>query len=159
MIQNWIKIAFRSYRKNLLFTIINILGLTIGMVGIILVSLYWNDELAYNQWNPNKDEVYAVSHRFNWSGKETYLSISAIPEGPAIKENFPEVEDYMACSWLNNGIVNTGNKSMFLEDYLPATSNFFDFFPFEFLYGSPKNSLTDLQSIVISEDWMKQLYD
>lgn len=159
MIQNWIKIAFRSYQKNLLFTMINILGLTIGMVGIILVSLYWNDELAYNQWNPNKDEVYAVSHRFNWSGKETYLSSSAVPEGPAIRENFPEVEDFMACSWLNNGIVSTGNKSMFLEDYLPATSNFFDFFPFEFLYGTPKNSLTDLQSIVISEDWMNQLYD
>lgn len=159
MIQNWIKIAFRSYRKNLLFTMINILGLTIGMVGIILVSLYWNDELAYNQWNPNKDEVYAVSHRFNWSGKETYLSSSAVPEGPAIRENFPEVEDFMACSWPRNGIVTTGNKSMFLEDYLPATSNFFDFFPFEFLYGTPKNSLTDLQSIVISEDWMNQLYD
>lgn len=159
MINNWIKIAFRSYRKNLLFTAINILGLTLGMVGIILVTLYWNDELSYNQWNPNKEEVYSVAHRFNWSGKENYMAISTVPEGPAIKETFPEVEDFLVCSWLSRGIVKTENKSIFLENYLPVTPNFFDFFPFEFLHGSPTNALSDLQSIVISEDWMKQLYD
>lgn len=159
MINNWFKIAFRSFRKNLLFTTINILGLTVGMVGIILVSLYWNDELNYNQWNPNKEEIYSVGHSFDWSGKATYMSIASFPEGPTIKETFSEVEDFMASSWLQNSVVKTENRSIFLEDLLPVTSNFFEFFPFEFIYGNAKGSLSDLQSVVISEEWMNQLYD
>ena len=159
MINNWIKITFRNFRKNGFFTIINVLGLTIGMVGIILVSLYWNDELNYNQWNPHKEEIYSVAHQFDWSGKPSYMSIASIPEGPSIKETFSEVKDFMACGWTRNDVIKTENHSIYLEGYLPATSNFFDFFPFEFLHGNAKNSLADLQSIVISEDWMNQLYD
>ncbi|WP_159447450.1 ABC transporter permease [Moheibacter sediminis] len=138
---------------------INILGLTVGMVGIILVSLYWNDELNYNQWNPNREEIYSIGHQFDWSGKATYMSIASIPEGPTIKETFSEVEDFMACSWLSNAVVKTENRSLYLENYLPVTPNFFDFFPFEFIHGNAKGALSDLQSIVISEDWMNQLYD
>lgn len=159
MIYNWIKIAFRSYRKNIFFTMVNVLGLSIGMVGIILVTLYWNDELRYDQWNPHKNEIYAVVHEFNWSGKKNFEAISTIPEGPTIQENFSEVEDFLACSWLRNGIVKTESKSMYLKGYLAVSKNFFEFFPFEFLHGSASNSLADLESIVISEDWMNQLYD
>jgi putative ABC transport system permease protein len=159
MFQNWILIAFRNYRKNLFFTLINILGLTIGIVGILLVSLYWNDELSYNQWNPEKDEVYAISHEFDWSGKKSYMSIATIPEGPAIKETFQEVEDYLVIGWLRQNMVKTETKSVFLKDLLPVTENFFEFFPFEFIHGTPQNALENPQNIVISEEWMNVLYD
>lgn len=159
MLKNWIKIAFRSYRKNLLFTMINILGLTVGMVGIILVSLYWNDELAYNQWNPNKDEIYSVAHEFQMSGKKHYQTMSAVPLGPAINETFPEVTGFMVSqTFSRSDLVKTEEKSVFMDGMLSATANFFDYFPFEFLYGSAENAVKDLQSIAISEKWMKELY-
>lgn len=159
MFQNWILIAFRNFRKNLFFTLINILGLTIGIVGILLVSLYWNDELSYNQWNPQKDNVYAISHEFDWSGKKSYMSIATIPEGPAIAETFQEVEDYLVVGWLKQSMVKTESKSVFLTDNLPVTKNFFDFFPFEFLYGTPQNALENPHNIAISEEWMNLLFD
>jgi putative ABC transport system permease protein len=159
MFKNWMTIAFRNFRKNVFFTLINIVGLTIGMVGIILVSLYWNDELSYNQWNSEKENVYAISHEFNWSGNASYTSIATIPEGPAIKESFPEVDDYLVVGWLRSGMVKSDKKSIFLKDYLPVTENFFDFFPFEFIHGNSKNAFHNLQSIVISEDWMNSLYE
>jgi putative ABC transport system permease protein len=159
MLKNWTLIAFRNFRKNLFFTLINILGLTIGMVGIILVSLYWNDELMYNQWNPEKENVFAVSHEFDWSGTSSYMSISPIPEGPAIKETFDEVEDYLVVGWLRNGVVKTDNKTVYLKDYLPVTPNFFSFFPYDFIYGSGSNALANQQSIAISDEWMEALYD
>ncbi|MFA5619614.1 MAG: ABC transporter permease [Weeksellaceae bacterium] len=159
MITNWIKIAFRSYRKNLLFTIINILGLTMGMVGIILVTLYWNDELSYNQWNPNKEEVYSVAHEIEMAGRKTYQTMSTVPLGPAVKETFPEVTDFMASrTFPISRLIKTEEKSVFKDGILPTTPNFFQFFPFEFLYGSAENAIKDIQSIAISEDWMKELY-
>jgi len=159
MIQNWIKIAFRSYRKNLLFTMINILGLTIGMVGVILVSLYWNDELAYNQWNPNKDEVYAVSHEFNRSGELTYQLISTVPEGPAIVENFQEVEDMLVTSsYQKSDLIQQGNIAVYKDKILTASPNFFEFFPFDFIEGHSHNAIENLQSAAISEDLKKELF-
>lgn len=158
MFNNWIKIAFRSFQKNVFHTSINCIGLTIGMIGVILVSLYWKDELSFNQWNPNKEEIYSIAHEFNNSGKTEYSTVSTIPEGPLIKETFAEVEDYLPIGWLRNSVVVVNDQSTYLKDLLTVGENFFEFFPFEFIYGQPQNSLKDLQNIVISEEWMNELF-
>ena len=57
----WFKIFFRNAKKNWLNISINILGLTLGLAGLIVVLLYINDEESYNKWNPNKDNIYRAS--------------------------------------------------------------------------------------------------
>jgi putative ABC transport system permease protein len=64
MLQNWIKIAFRNFAKNKLATFINILGLTLGLIGLVLTILYWADQNKYDQWNPNKNDVYTLAHGY-----------------------------------------------------------------------------------------------
>ena len=61
MLQIWFKIFFRNQQKNWLNTLINISGLTLGLAGLLIVLLYLNEEKSYNQWNPNKDDVYRVN--------------------------------------------------------------------------------------------------
>ncbi len=155
MINNWIKIAFRNFAKNKLAAFINIFGLTIGMVGVILTILYWKDELSYNQWNPEKDNVYQVVHQMDdgdiWSS-------GTIPEGPKLKEKFPEITDYLYLDWMTGALVESNGKSTYLNGLLSTTSNFFDFFPFEFTEGSAKGILNDLQSVAISQEWKNQLF-
>ncbi len=155
MIKNWIKIAFRNFAKNKLAAFINIFGLTIGMVGVILTILYWKDELSYNQWNSEKDDVYQVVHQM---GEGDIWSSGTIPEGPKLKEKFPEVIDYLYLDWMTGAIVESNGKSNYLNGLLGTSSTFFEFFPFEFLEGSPKGVLNDLQSIVISQKWKNQLF-
>lgn len=154
MIKNWIKIAFRNFAKNKLATFINVFGLTLGLVGVILTILYWKDELSFNQWNPERNEVYNVVHDM---GDEIW-STATIPEGPKMKETFPEIQDFLYLNWQDDELVQTNGKSFYMNNLLPATSNFFEFFPFEFVEGSSQNALADLQSIAISTKWAKSLY-
>jgi len=154
MIKNWIKIAFRNFAKNKLATFINVFGLTLGLVGVILTILYWKDELSFNQWNPERNEVYQVVHDM---GDEIWSS-ATIPEGPKMKETFPEIQDFLYLDWQDDELVQTNGKSFYMNNLLPATSNFFEFFPFEFVEGSSQNALADLQSIAISTKWAKSLY-
>lgn len=155
MFKNWIKIAFRNFAKNKLAAFINIFGLTIGIVGVILTILYWKDELNYNQWNDQKDNVYQVVHDM---GGGSVWSSGTIPQGPKMKEMFPEVQDYLYINWMNNALVQAEGKSVYLEGFLPATSNFFEFFPFKFIEGSAKNVLDNQQNIVISKKWANQFF-
>ena len=154
LIKNWIKIAFRNFTKNKLATFINVFGLTLGLVGVILTILYWKDELSFNQWNPERNEVYNVVHDM---GDEIW-STATIPEGPKMKETFPEIQDFLYLNWQDDELVQTNGKSFYMNNLLPATSNFFEFFPFEFVEGSSQNALADLQSIAISTKWAKSLY-
>lgn len=156
MLYNWIKIAFRNFAKNKIATTINVFGLTIGMLAIILSFLYWKDELNYNQWNPYKNEVHQVIHDVGDS--DGLWSTAVYPEGPTLKERFPEVTDYLYIEWQEGALIRKGNTSTYLYGLYPATSNFFEFFPFEFTEGSPNNALSDLQSIAISEKWKAQLF-
>lgn len=156
MINNWIKIAFRNLAKNKLAAFINIFGLTIGMVGVILTILYWKDELSYNQWNPQKENIYQVVHDM---GNGDIWSSGTIPQGPKMKEMFPEVQDYLYISWMGNTLVQSGKKSVYMNGFLPAAANFFEFFPFKFTEGSSKDILSNQQNIAISKKWATQLFD
>ena len=130
MIQNWIKTAFRNFSKNKLAAFINVFGLTIGMVGIILTILYWKDELSYNQWNPESNQVYQVIHDM---GDDEIWSTATIPEGPKMKETFPEIQDFLYLDWQDSELVQTQGKSYYMDGLMPASSNFFEVLP------SPKN--------------------
>jgi putative ABC transport system permease protein len=60
MLHNWIKIAFSNYYKNWLTTLINLLGLSMGLTIFLLVFLNWQDEKSYEKWVPNKENIYFV---------------------------------------------------------------------------------------------------
>ena len=58
MLRNWIKIALSNYKRNLLSTVINLFGLTIGLTGFMLILMHWQDEKSYEAWNPGKENIY-----------------------------------------------------------------------------------------------------
>ncbi|MEO8535412.1 MAG: hypothetical protein ABI441_16765, partial [Flavobacterium sp.] len=63
MISNWFKIFVYHLKQNKLFSFLNVLGLSIGIAGIIFAILYWNNENAYDQWNPEKENSYQVLNK------------------------------------------------------------------------------------------------
>ena len=58
MLKNWTNLFIYHIKNNKLFTILNVLGLSIGIAGLIFATLYWNDEHSYNAWNPGKEKVF-----------------------------------------------------------------------------------------------------
>ncbi|MEE9407848.1 MAG: ABC transporter permease [Polaribacter sp.] len=156
MLKTWFKIFFRNSKKNWLNLVINILGLTVGFAGLLLVLLYFNDEQSYNAENLNVDEIYRVIHKM--SDGDIWAS-STNAEGVKYKEDIPEINDfYLSNAWLNSSVVKIDGKQLFIEDILKGTSNFFSFFPFEILEGSSETFVKGKNHIAISEKQAKNLF-
>ena len=152
----WFKIFFRNSQKNWLNLLINILGLTVGFAGLLIVLLYFNNEKSYNAWNPNKDVIYKVIHKMTngdiWGVSNAY-------EGKVFKEEIPEVTDfYMSRSWYYSEIIKIENNTIFCEDILEGDAQFFDFFPFKIIAGSVKKFKEAKNTIALSKKQAIQFF-
>lgn len=156
MIKNWLKIAFFNYRKNWLSTIINILGLSVGLCVFLLIYIHWQDEKSYEQHNLNKDNIYLVENK---SGDLGTMVVSSYPELSVSKEKFSDIEDYtIANIWAGYKVrLMAGGKSAFVTS-CRASDSVFDFFPFERVAGSFKNAISDKSKIALSEETAKSLF-
>ncbi|MDQ1095338.1 MULTISPECIES: ABC transporter permease [Chryseobacterium] len=156
MLKNWLKIAFINYRKNWLSTLINILGLSVGLCVFLLIFIHWQDEKSYEQWIPGKENIYLVENKISDFGT---MVVSSYPELAVSKEKFPEIEDYtIANIWSNYKVrLISGSKSAFVSS-CRASDSFFDFFPLEKVAGSYKDAISDKTKITISEDTAKMLF-
>ncbi|MBS7255322.1 ABC transporter permease [Flavobacterium branchiicola] len=156
MLKNWINIFIYHTKNNKFFTALNVLGLSIGIAGLVFAILYWNDEQSYDQWNPNKDNVFLVANQMD---PTTYWASSSAPIGPTIKNISPEVESYCYVNGnYDNEIIHYDGKKIQSDKILIAQKNFFDYFPYQFIEGNPKTSIPDANSICLSEDLAAQLF-
>lgn len=154
MIKNWIRIFLYQLRNNKLFTLLNVLGLSIGMAGLIFAILYWNDEYSYNDWNPEKENVYLV---VNDLGKDVIWANSPGPLGIHLNKEFPEVDShcYLNMGYYHEIIQYKAKKESFL--IIDAQKNFFEYFPFTFIQGNPQTCLS-VSSIAVSDVLAKKLF-
>ncbi|MBB1138831.1 ABC transporter permease [Myroides sp. WP-1] len=133
MISNWFKLYFRHFKKSFWFSILNILGLAIGMAALIIVLFYWKNEHSFDQWNPNKDIVYEVegteeSYFKAWFPAPVANQLEKIP-------TIVEAYNFSYTSSSKTSIVVEG-KADFLYNVEEKQANFFEFYPFVAIYGS-----------------------
>jgi putative ABC transport system permease protein len=154
MLKNWIKIYLYNVKANKFFTVLNIFGLSLGIAGLVFALLYWNDEHAYNAWNPEKDKVFQV---VNDIGDDMIWSTSVAPMGPHLAK-MSEVEAYCYTNtWYFDEVVKYGQKKEQVK-IMDVQANFFSFFPFEFIKGSPKTAIQGNTTIAISDELAQRLF-
>ncbi len=156
MLKNWLKIAFINYGKNWLSTIINILGLSVGLCVFLLIFIHWQDEKSYENWIPNKENIYLVENSNAAFGK---LITSSYPELAVSTEKFNEIENFAIVNlWKDYKIrLISGGKSVFTTN-AKVTDDFFEFFPYEKVAGDLKNAVNGDGKIAISEETAKVLF-
>ncbi len=156
MTQTWFKIFFRNSKKNWLNIVVNILGLTMGFAGLLLVLLYLHDEQSYNANNPNVNEVYRTIHKM--SDGDIWDSSTSV-EGAKYKEEIPEINDiYLSNGWMQSTIVKINGKQVYVEDILEGMPSFFEFFPFPIVEGSAETFENAKNHVAISEQQAKILF-
>lgn len=156
MLKNWTHLFIYHIKNNKLFTFLNVLGLAIGIGGLLFAILYWNDEHSYNEWNSEKELVYQVQTNLG-SGMVWPHSVAGIE--PYLKVNFPEVQEYFYTdNWYEPTVVKFEDKKEIVDKLLTVQSNFFNFFPFKFKYGSAKNTLNEEESILISDEVAERVF-
>lgn len=150
MLKSYLTIALRSLWKNRLHTFINILGLSLGVASCVLIVLFVKDEWTFDTFHAKADRIYRVYVKENWGkDQEFFNTVTPYPMGPALVENFEEVEKQVRI--LNtNGMVKR-NDELLTETLTIAGQDFFSVFDFEIIRGSKKNALAAQNGIVLTE--------
>ncbi len=161
MFRNYIKIALRNLQKNKAFSIINILGLAVGIATFIFILQYIGFEKSVNQFHTNLPKIHRVLSESKEGGTHEYTYAAL---APAAKENFGEVEGYCRMAGgIANGIVGVSGEDSksaksFREDGMfYAEGNFFDFFSFPILEGNAQ-ALKEPFTVAISEKYAKKYF-
>jgi len=151
MFKNYLKSAFRNITRNKFYSFLNILGLAIGIAAFIFIFLYIQDELSFDRYHESSSNIYRVESNFNISGKHETFAIVPTPMGPALKLEYPEVEEM--CRFLNTGntLFKYGNKEFYEDNFYFTDSTIFQIFTHKLLTGNPTTCLVEPQSIVIDQ--------
>ncbi|MEO9803961.1 MAG: ABC transporter permease [Reichenbachiella sp.] len=160
MLKNYFKIALRTLIKNKTYALINILGLSIGITCASLILFYVEDELTYDQFNTQHEQIYRVveSDHSDPSAVEYYGQTSPAV-ATAMKNDVPGVNDFTRVYQPggHRDILWNGDKVQ-VRTYIVGEANFFDFFDFEFVAGDKQGALKDHNSVVLSESAARQFF-
>ena len=159
MYSNYLKIAFRNLVKNKVYSLINIVGLSIGLTAAILILLYVKDEVSYDRFHTKSPNIYrVVSDWYKPDGSIGHHDgLSSNLQGPIFKEKIPEIEAFVRYSSVFRDIRANGEVKGYEMNY--TDSNFFSVFDFPIIAGNPKTALTKPNCVVISEDIALKFYN
>jgi len=157
MVRNYFKVAFRNLLRNKAFSLINISGLAIGMASAILILLWIQNEVSYDQFHEKKDRIHEAWNRSVFSGKLQSWNTTPKVLARTLERDFPEVEQAVRVNWSNNFLFSVGEKRLMVQGNI-VDSNFLNVFSFPLLHGDVKTALMDMHSIVLTEKLAKKLF-
>jgi len=157
MLSNYFKIALRVFARQKLFSFINITGLAIGLASFLLISLYVNHELSYDQFFTNAHRIYRVAATLHLESGPSIRALTSPPMAGIIHEDFPEVEKVVRISRSFRPL-SFQEKTFFDTKLYVADSTFFDLFDFSFAAGNKANALSQPNSIVLTAQAAKKYF-
>ncbi len=154
MIRNYIKMAWRTAIRQKQFTILNILGLSIGIATCFMIGLYVYSEMTYDAFHEKADRIYRVNQPNIWRNWDNLASNTGPNVAIALRNDAPEFEEVTRLLSIGNQIVRSEHNneiSIYNEQqYFAAEENFFKVFSFEFLQGSPA-AMAEPMSLVMTK--------
>lgn len=152
MFKNYLKVALRIMQRNKMFSIINIAGLAIGLTCVVLLVLWIQDEVSYDQFHQDIDRIYLTAAHVRKSDVE-YIDSSSVPGvGPLLEEVFPEIEESSRFLYGRRSYVIRFKDKVFTENRVfHGDPESLTLLTFPLTRGNPETALRDPNSIVISE--------
>jgi putative ABC transport system permease protein len=160
MIRHFLKITLRNLGRQKVLSVINVSGLSIGLACFILFLLYAVSEFSYDSFHVNKDDIYRVYRHSlpKGDGAADYDPYVPMPLGPALKQDMPDIKNYvrMQQGWSAGRVKANGRMSM--QSISFADPQFFSIFSFPLRSGNPATVLQDQRSIVLTEEIATELF-
>jgi putative ABC transport system permease protein len=155
MFKNYFKIIIRTILKRKAFTLINLFGLATGMAVCLLLVLYIQNELGYDNFQERGDQIYRLALERKYPGRSAIRGHIPQSIGQAVKKEFPEVLESTRVLNISNNIeglkITVGEKSFIEKEALMADSNFFRVFTGNFLQGDINTALEKPGTVVLTE--------
>lgn len=150
MFTSTFKIAVRNLLRDISYSLINILGLTIGITGSLFLILYVYDDLSFDRYHEKADRIYRISSRITEPDDAFNWSVTQLPLSPQIKQDYPEVEESTRLIQSGRHLYKHEEAEFFEEEVSYADSTVFDIFTWPLVEGDPKTALTQPNSIVLT---------
>ncbi len=155
MLKNYLKVAWRSLIRNFSFSLINILGLAIGMASAILILLWVQNEMSHDRFHAKKDRLYRLNNRDSHNGEIWAWNNTPKPMVPALKQEYPDVEDAVR---VNDArfLITVGDKHLNLDGIF-TDPGFLTTFSFPMAQGQT-SALNGNYNIVLTQKGAKKLF-
>lgn len=159
MFSNYLKTAWRNLLKNKVFSLINILGLAIGLCCFLLISMYVLDELSFDKYNEKSGRIVRVHSDIRFGGSDLPLAVSPDIMGATLKKDYPEVEEY-ARLYTSSGskLVKKGADFINEQAVGHADSTIFKVFTLPVIAGDPNTALNEPNTVVITENTARKYF-
>ena len=151
MLKNYFKVAFRNLLGKKFYSIINVLGLAIGLTCCLLIFLYVQHELSYDKFHTQGDRIYRLVTNLITPTETLKAGTTTPPMAATLQADFPEVEKIVRL-YNTNFLLEKGDLRFQEDNALMVDSAFFEVFDFKLLQGSPHTALVTPFSIVLTED-------
>ncbi|KAA6430432.1 FtsX-like permease family protein [Dyadobacter flavalbus] len=155
MLTNYLKIALRNLVKNKTYSLINIIGLALGMAVSVLMLIFVMHEFSYDKFHINNARIYRILAQIKMGDSDMQFTSFSAKLGPALKEYNPQVQDYVRVKPAYQKVVirnpEKGGELFYEQHFLFADPSFFKVFSFELREGNPATMLEGPFTMVISE--------
>src|SRR5688572_7320051 len=146
MLKNLLLIAIRNFKKDKWYSLLNVLGLTIGITFSLFLIFYITDELSYDRYHKKADRIYRIVSYIQERDKNTNWTLTQLPLAATLKKDFPEVEESVRFMNRERTLFQNGNNSFYETKIYYADSTLFNIFTHRFLEGNAANALNEPNS-------------
>jgi len=160
MIRNYIKTAWRNLVKNKMFSLINVLGISIGLAASLLILEYVSFELSYDSFNKNAMDIYRVYNDRYQNGKfiqHSTMTYSAVSK--AMRTDFPEIVDYTRVEQGGQKVIVYDGKKFEGQQEFAVENSFLSMLSYHLLAGNPNSALVAPHSVVITQSLAKKIFN
>jgi putative ABC transport system permease protein len=159
MFKNYLKTATRNLSRHKGYSLINISGFAIGVACCILIFLWVQDELSFDRFHENIDDLYrVVEHQVQTNGTIFPIAPTQYPLGKALVDKYPEFINFTHYLPASRALITYGDKRFYETDLAFTDPSFFEMFTFPLVTGNPKTALSDRNSILISEEMAEKYF-
>ncbi|MCB0839637.1 MAG: ABC transporter permease [Bacteroidetes bacterium] len=152
MFRNYITIAFRNLLRNKVNTSINLIGLALGISCCLLITLFVQDELQYDQYHEHKDVIYRVSNIMRMGTNQDHYALTGMAVGPGLTEAYPEIDTFVRFRFSSNRVSVKYQDRLFNERLIYMVDpNVFDLFSYTLIKGNKKTALSKPGVVVLTQ--------
>lgn len=159
MLRNYLIITIRNFMRQWSYSLINLLGLTIGLTAVILILTYVFNEFSYDRFHKDYKSIYRIVTDIDISGNNQTFALSQTPLGPEVTDRYPEITTYTRIHrpW-NSALISKDEIKYYEKNIIYADSGFFRTFSFNVLQGNPDEILTRPNTIVLTSSLAKKFF-
>jgi putative ABC transport system permease protein len=159
MISNYFKIAWRNLLKNRFYSLINCIGLTVGLGVGILILLWVQDEMGYDKFHKQADQIYKLENRVGTGSSQQIWQSTVAPIATFARRELPEVKDAVRLTYNSVYTLFKYKEKVFNENNSAFVDpSLFSVFDFNLIKGNPSKPFTDKHSVVVTETTARRYF-